>query len=469
MAPARRSDGMLYIDGDYVPAGGGGTAPVLEKATGDELGRYALGGAADVDRAVVAAMRAQTDWATRLPDERADVLRRAADLLGERIEEFTDSLIRETGGVRAKAADEVRRAQRKLHESAGLANRMTGDILPGFKHDKLILKQRVPLGVVGVITPWNFPVVLAMRPLAPALATGNSVVLKPAELTPIAGGQLLAEVFEEAGLPPGVLNLVTGDGPEAGQPLAEHPDVALIHFTGSTEIGHLVARLAARDFRRTSLELGGDNALVVLDDADVTAASACGAFTAYAFQGQTCITASRHIVMRPVADAYVDALIGRAAGLSVGDPARDEVDLGPMISEAQRDRVHQEIVEPSVRMGAKVLIGGTYDGLYYEPTVLTDVTPDMPAFTEEIFGPVAPVTVVDTEDEAVELTNAHRALVNAVHTTDLMRGLAFAERVRSGMVHINDVGGRVSDEEDLDEFTTRRWIGVQRTFLRYPY
>jgi benzaldehyde dehydrogenase (NAD) len=396
-------------------------------------------------------------------------LRRAADLMHERAEELIDCLIRETGAVRAKADGEVAAARRKLHESAGLANRMAGDILPGFKPGKLILKQRIPLGVVGVITPWNFPVVLAMRPIAPALALGNTVVLKPAELTPIAGGQLLMEIFEDAGVPPGVLNLVTGDGPDAGQPLAEHPSVALIHFTGSREIGQLMAQIAARDFRRTSLELGGDNAFVVLGDADIDAASACGAWTAYEYQGQTCITASRHIVMRSVASEYVDALTARARGITVGDPARDRVDLGPMISEEQRSRLHHRIVEPSVRMGAVIRTGGTYEGLYYQPTVLSDVTPEMPAFTEEVFGPVAPVTVVDTEEEALELTNRHHALVNAVYTADPMRGLAFAERVNSGMVHINDAGGRPTDEDDLAAFTTRRWVGMQRTPLTYPY
>lgn len=465
----RRSVGTQYIDGAYVPAANGATAPVLEKATGAELGRYALGSAADVDLAVAAAVRAQPDWAAQLPDERAWVLRRAADLMLDRAEELIDCLMRETGAVRAKAEGEVGAARRKLHESAGLANRMTGEVLPGFKPGKLILKQRIPLGVVGVITPWNFPVVLAMRPLAPALALGNAVVLKPAELTPIAGGQLLMEIFEDAGVPPGVLNLVTGDGPDAGQPLAGHPDVALIHFTGSTEIGQLVAQLAARDFRRSSLELGGSNAFVVLDDADVDAASACGAWTAYEYQGQTCITASRHIVLQSVAEAYVDALVARARGITVGDPARDKVDLGPMISETQRDRVHHEIVGSSVRMGARIRTGGTYEGLYYQPTVLSDVTPEMPAFTEEIFGPVAPVTVVSSEEEALELTNRCRALVNSVHTGDPMRGLAFAERVNSGMVHVNDAGGRPTDEDDLDEFTTRRWVGVQRSRLTYPY
>jgi benzaldehyde dehydrogenase (NAD) len=320
-----------------------------------------------------------------------------------------------------------------------------------------------------VITPWNFPVVLALRPLGPALALGNAVVMKPAELTPIAGGQLLAEVLHEAGLPPGVFNLVTGDGPPVGRPLAEHPDVAMIHFTGSNEVGRIMARVAAEGFKRTSLELGGDNAFVVLDDADIDAASACGAWASFEFQGQTCISASRHIVHRSIADRYRDAIVARARRIRVGDPAREDVELGPMISEVQRDRLHKELIEASIAMGARLVEGGTYRGLFYRPTVLEGVTPRMPVFTEEVFGPVVPITVVDSEEEALELTNAAQGLVSAVYTGNVDRGLAFAERVRCGLVHVNDAMGRPTGEDDLDEFTQRRFIGVQRTPLTYPY
>jgi benzaldehyde dehydrogenase (NAD) len=243
----------------------------------------------------------------------------------------------------------------------------------------------------------------------------------------------------------------------------------MIHFTGSNEIGRLMARIAAEDFKRTSLELGGDNAFVVLEDADVDKASACGAWASFEFQGQTCISASRHIVHRAVADRYRDAVVARARRIRVGDPYREDVELGPLISEVQRDRVHKEIVEASVAMGARVVEGGTYDGLFYRPTVLVDVTPKMPAFTEEIFGPVVPITVVDSEEEALALTNSAQALVNAVYTADVDRGLAFAEQVRCGLVHVNDAMGRPTGEDDLDEFTDRRFIGLQRGPLDYPY
>jgi benzaldehyde dehydrogenase (NAD) len=465
----RISDGKHYIDGQWVDSLDGATAPVLEKATGEEMGRYAAGSAADVDRAMAAAVRAQRDWAAALPDERAWVLRRAGDLVHERAEEFTDVLIRETGGVRGKAAGEAAVARNRFHVAAGLASQPVGDLLPPFKPGKTSVLQRIPLGVVAVITPWNFPVVLALRPLGPALALGNAVVMKPAELTPIAGGQMLAEVLADAGLPAGVFNLVTGEGPAVGGPLAAHPDTALIHFTGSNEVGRLIARTAAERFTRTSLELGGDNAFVVLDDADVEQAAACGAWAAFEFQGQTCITASRHIVQRAVADRYREAVVAKARRLRVGDPYRADVDLGPLISEVQRDRVHKEIVEASIAMGARLLEGGTYEGLFYRPTVLDEVTPAMPAFTEEIFGPVVPITVVDSEREALDLVNSQQGLVSAVYTGDVDRGVAFAEQVRCGLVHVNDAMGRPTGEDDLDEFTQRRYIGIQRTPLTYPY
>jgi benzaldehyde dehydrogenase (NAD) len=201
----------------------------------------------------------------------------------------------------------------------------------------------------------------------------------------------------------------------------------------------------------------------------VDAASACGAWAAYEFQGQTCISASRHIVHRTVADRYRDAVVERARRIRVGDPYREDVDLGPLISEEQRDGLHKGIVETSVAMGARIVEGGTYDGLFYRPTVMVDVTPDMPAFTEEVFGPVIPVTVVDSEEEALALTNSRQALVNAVYTADLDRGLAFAERVECGLVQVNDAMGRPTGEDDLDEFTQRWFIGLQRAPVSYPF
>lgn len=476
-------NGTLFIDGRFQPRDD--ILCTLEKATGRELGAQALASRADVAEAVAGAAAAQPAWAATGYDERAGILRAAAAIIQRRAIGFADLIVRETGSIHGKATYEVNAALNELYEAAALTSLPLAEVLPSHNPGKLSIAQRVPIGVVGVITPWNFPLVLAMRAIAPALALGNTVVLKPAEQTPITGGYLLAEIFHEAGLPPGVLQVVPGLGETAGDELVRRAD--MIHFTGSSEVGARIAATAGGLLKKVSLELGGNNAFVVLDDADVEAASMVGAWSSFHYQGQTCITASRHIVLRDVAEPYISALAMRAKNIEVGDPAHGQAGLGPMISEEQRDRA-LGLVEHSVAMGARIVEGGTFDGLFVRPTVLTGVTTDMPVYTEEVFGPVAPVIVVDSEAEALALTNGTRyGLVNAVFTGDPMRGLAFAEQVRSGMVHVNDatcldeahvpfggrgasgLGGRSGGASNLEEFTERRWLTVQRTAVSYPY
>jgi benzaldehyde dehydrogenase (NAD) len=464
---------QLYIDGTFHPASSRRTADVVEKATGAVIGTYALGGAADVGRAVAAARAAQPGWAALSAPERAAGLRRMAEFFQAHHAELVEQSMRETGGVRAKAEDEVSTGIRQLQISMIQASENAGDLLPPYKAGKLSMSRAVPLGVIGVITPWNYPVNLAMRAVAPALAFGNTVVLKPAELTPIIGGQVLAEAARAAGLPPGVFNVVTGDGPDAGHALAEHTGLNLLDFTGSREVGLAIAASAAATLRPVRLELGGSNAFVVLDDADIDLAASCAMIASLEYQGQTCISASRHIVTRAVADRYLDALTRRAAALRVGDPMSGTADLGPLVSARQRDRVHA-LVAASVEMGAEVLTGGTldgfdgFDGPFYRPTVLAKVTPEMPAFTEEIFGPVLPVTVVDDQEEAVAVANGFPMLMNSVFSADLMRGLSVAERLDAGEVHVNDAHARHGADDQMAGFTKRQWIGVQRTPLTLP-
>jgi benzaldehyde dehydrogenase (NAD) len=487
ISSGRRSDGKLFIDGAYRDAAGGRTAPVIEKATGQQMGTYAVADRSDMELAVAAAKRAQPAWAATSYEERASLLRRVARLLEERGAEITDIIVRETGGIRGKAGYEVHASGNELYEAASLASRATAEIVPSANTGKMNIIQRIPVGVVAVITPWNFPLILGFRAIAPALALGNTVVVKPASLTPICGGQIIAELFADAGAPAGIVNVLTGSGSEVGEPMASHPDVDMIHLTGSTEVGIRMGEIAGRGLKKVSLELGGNNAFIVLDDADVETASMLGAWSSWHYQGQTCITASRHIVMRAVADRYIEALARRARAIVVGDPATDQVGLGPMISEGQLEH-GDDLVKASVAQGARLVEGGTHEGLFYRPTVLADVTPEMPAYTEEIFAPVAPITIVDTEEEALALTNATPyGLVNAVFTGDLARGMAFAEKVHSGMVHVNDatpldeaqvpfgglgmsgMGGRSGGEANLEEFTERRWISIQRTPVHYPY
>jgi benzaldehyde dehydrogenase (NAD) len=394
-------------------------------------------------------------------------------------------MIRETGAVEGLAGFASHVAAQEAYEAAALASRPAGEILQS-ELPRLSLIKRVPVGVVGVISPFNVPLILSTRSVAPALALGNAVVLKPSPETPISGGLLLAEIFAAAGLPAGLLQVVPGDV-EVGEALVAHPDVSMIHFTGSTRTGRKIAEVAGRELKHCSLELGGDNALVVLDDADVEHAAMIGAWSAWHYQGQTCITAGRHIVARPLYDRYVAALTERAAGITVGDPMDDGVGLGPMINETQRDRA-QRMLDAAVAAGAKVVAGGDVDGLFHRPTVVVDVPLDSELWQEEIFAPIAPVIAVDSEEEAVALVNdTPYGLVNGVVTGDLDRGQRVAERLRSGMVHVNDstcldeahapfgglgasgLGGRAGGESNLDEFTEQKWLSVQRGQVEYPY
>ena len=483
----RRSDSKLFMDGAYTDGAGGRTSPVYEKATGKEIGRFAVAEPSDLDRAVAAAKRAQPGWAETGYDVRAGLLRKVARLVEERTDEIADVIVRETGSIRGKALYEIGASINELYEAAALTSRATGEIIPSHNTGKLSISQRIPVGVVAVITPWNFPFILGFRAVAPAIALGNTVVLKPASFTPICGGQLIVELFEAAGAPAGVINLLTGSGDSVGEPLAAHPDVNMIHLTGSTEVGMKMGEIAGRGLKKVSLELGGNNALVILDDADIENASMIGAWSSWHYQGQTCITASRQIVMRAIADRYLEALARRARAIVVGDPSMEGIGLGPMISDGQLQHAHK-LVEASLAQGAKLVEGGTYEGVFYRPTVLTDVTPEMPVYLEEVFGPVAPITIVDTEEEALALVNdSPYGLVNAVLTADMARGLAFAEKVHSGMVHVNDatpldeahvpfgglgmsgMGGRSGGDANLEEFTERRWISIQRTPVHYPY
>jgi benzaldehyde dehydrogenase (NAD) len=344
----------------------------------------------------------------------------------------------------------------------------------------------VPLGVVGVISPWNFPLILSVRAVAPALALGNAVILKPDVQTPVSGGALVARLFEEAGLPEGLLHVLPGDA-EAGSALAEDPNVAMISFTGSSAVGRLVGAAAGSTLKKVSLELGGNNALIVLDDADLEVASSAGAWSAFLHQGQICMTAGRHIVLESVADEYLDRLAGRAANLPVGDPHRDQVALGPLINERQLKNVDR-IVTSTVDAGAEVRAGGTYDKLFYAPTVLGGVTTAMPAFREEIFGPVAPVIVVKDDAEAVAVANdTEYGLVAAIQTGSSERGRAVAGRLTTGIVHVNDQalnndayapfggtgasgnGSRFGSQSSWDEFTHWQWLTVADKPHAFPF
>ena len=466
--------------------GSGGTAAVVEPATGEELGRIALANADDVADAAQRAARAQRDWARTSFEERAGVLRRAGDLFAEHAEDIEGWIIREAGSIPPKAQLETHIAQGECYEASTLPSRPAGEILQTAE-PRLSLARRIPVGVVGVIAPFNFPLILAIRSVAPALALGNAVVLKPDARTAVCGGFSLARIFEEAGLPEGVLHVLPG-GVETGEALVADPSIPAISFTGSSAAGRTVAAAAGRLLKRAHLELGGNNALIVLDDADLDRAVSAAAFGSFIHQGQVCMTTGRHIVDARVADEYEARLAEKAEHLPVGDPAREEVALGPIIDEHQRDHVH-ELVSASRDAGATVAAGGTFEGLFYRPTVLTDVRPDHRAWAEEVFGPVAPVARFTSVDELIELaTDTEYGLSLGILTRDVMKGLALADRIPAGIVHVNDqtvgdeavapfggvgasgTGARFGGAAaNVEAFTEGQWVTLSGEIPPYPF
>ncbi|ETT26550.1 putative benzaldehyde dehydrogenase oxidoreductase protein [Rhodococcus aetherivorans] len=471
--------------GDWIP-GGAGEIKVVEPATGATLGSVGLADEGDLERAVDRAVAAQRDWAARPHTERAAVLRRAGDLWQRHADEIERWIMRESGSLRPKAQLETHVAAQECFEGAALPSHALGEILPS-EAPRLSMSKRVPVGVVGVIAPFNFPLILAIRSVAPALALGNAVILKPDPRTAVCGGVALARIFEQAGLPAGVLSVLPA-GADVGAALVDDPRVSVISFTGSTPAGRAVGAAASRNLKKVHLELGGNSAIVVLDDADLAATVAAGAAGSFLHQGQVCMTTGRHIVHESVYDEYVAQLAAKAEALPVGDPATEQVALGPIIDHGQLEKIHA-LVTASVDAGARLVAGGTYEGLFYRPTVLADVPAGAPAYAREVFGPVAPVVKFSTLDEAVALaTDTEYGLSLGIFTRDVGKGLALAERIPTGIAHINDQ--TVGDEANIpfgglgasgngarfggaansiEAFTESRWITVSRDVPVYPF
>ncbi|HEY4703623.1 MAG TPA: benzaldehyde dehydrogenase, partial [Streptosporangiaceae bacterium] len=425
--------------------GGGGDIAVTEPATGAEIGRVGLASAADVARAAQVAAAAQVSWAARPHTERQAILRRAGDLWLQAAAEIEPWGIREMGKIPPAMQFETHVATEEIFEAATLPSRPYGEMLPS-EQPRLSYSERVPVGVVGVIAPFNFPQILAIRSVAPALALGNAVILKPDPRTAVSGGVVLARVFEEAGLPPGLLHVLPG-GADVGEAVVTEPAVRVVSFTGSTAAGRRVGELAARHLKRVHLELGGNSALIVLDDVDLDRAVSAGAWGSFLHQGQICMTTGRHLVQQSIYDEYVSRLADKASHLPLGDPATEQVALGPIIDAGQRDKVHS-LVTATVDAGARLAAGGTYDGLFYRPTVLAEVTPGMPAYASEVFGPVAPVVPFATAEDAAKLAaDSEYGLSLGILTRDVMRGLELSRKIPTGIVHINDQ--TVDDEPNI--------------------
>ncbi|MFE5893171.1 aldehyde dehydrogenase family protein [Streptomyces sp. NPDC056462] len=475
-----------YIDGEWRPGTGSWDIIDFNPYDGEKLASITIATVDEVDDAYQAAARAQKQWGATNPYARRAVFEKALRLIEDREQEITEVIIAELGGTRLKAAFELHLAKEFLREAVHLSLRPEGKIIPSPIDGKENRVYRVPVGVVGVISPFNFPFLLSIKSVAPALALGNGVVLKPHQNTPICGGSLVAKIFEDAGLPAGLLNVVITDIAEIGDAFLEHPIPKVISFTGSDKVGRHVATVCASLFKRSVLELGGNSALVVLDDADIDYAVDAAVFSRYVHQGQVCMAANRVLVDRSVAERFTEKFVAKVKTLKTGDPRDPETVIGPVINSSQAEAISATVAQ-AIAEGATALVHGTTTDNLVEPSVLTGLPADSPLLKQEVFGPVAFLVPFDGEEEAVRLVNdTPYGLSGAVHTGNIERGVAFAKQIDTGMFHVNDGTvhdepivpfggekhsglGRLNGETMLDAFTTTKWISVQHGRSGFPF
>jgi acyl-CoA reductase-like NAD-dependent aldehyde dehydrogenase len=478
----------MYIGGEWVDAKGGKTFDDYNPATGELWAQIPSGDRADAKAAIDAAHNARTAWADTPHPQRAAYLLKAADILEQRQQELAGNIIDESGSWFGKAMFETGYSAGLIRAAAAAVYQVAGEILPS-DYGKINLLVRQPLGVVVVISPWNFPLLLSLRAVVFAMAVGNTVVLKPSSESPVSGGLMIAQIFEEAGLPPGVLNVITCPGEiveEVGDELVVNPKVKGISFTGSSATGRHLAEKAGRHLKKIALELGGKDPLIILADADMDRAVNAAVFGRFMHQGQICMSVERIIVEEPIAEEFTERFVAKTKTLKVGNPREPANIIGPIINQKQLEKVHDHVTD-ALEKGATLLCGGEYEGLFYQPTVLTDVTPEMKVYREETFGPVAPVITVKDVEEAIAVANdSEYGLSAGVITQDEGKGLYVAQRLESGMVHVNDASvhdephmpfggvkasgiGRHGGKASIEAFTEPRWLSLERGGRHYPF
>jgi aldehyde dehydrogenase (NAD+) len=480
--------GRQYINGAWTSGHSQRTLDNHDPFTGEQLLTMPLASVDDLDDAYTAAQRAQQDWAATAPAQKTELLNKLARVIEQRAEEITSWLIKESGSTRIKAGFECNATLNLVRECAAMPFQVEGRILTSHKPGEQSFVFREPLGVVGVISPWNFPLYLSMRSVIPAIALGNAVVLKPASDTAVTGGLLIAHLFEEAGFPAGVLNVVVGAGSEIGDAFVAHKVPSFISFTGSTDVGRNVGRIATggQYIKRVALELGGNSPLIVLDDADIEVAAHAAVVGRFLHQGQICMSVNRVIVDRKVYPQFAALVAERVSKLKVGDPNLADTVIGPVINQAQLDGLLRKI-DNAQGAGLKQLAGGQAAGLVLPPHVFGDVPADQELAVEETFGPLLPLVVAQDEQHALALANAgDYGLSSAIFTQDMARGLAFARKIVAGMTHINDITvddqpnapfggeknsglGRFNGHYALDEFTRAHWVTWQAGGHHYPF
>jgi aldehyde dehydrogenase (NAD+) len=439
-----------------------------------------------LDEAYASAAAAQKVWVEINPFERRAILEKAIAYIEKVEPDITSIIIEELGGTRLKAFFEIGLVKNIIKEASTYPLRMKGEILPSVMDGKENRLYRVPVGVVGVISPFNFPFFLSMRSVATALGAGNGVVLKPHDDTAITGGTLVAKIFEEAGIPKGLLNVIVADIRDIGDAFVEHRIPRIISFTGSEKVGRHVGMVAGRCLKKAILELGGNSALIVMSDADLDNALNAAVFSRFTHQGQICMSANRILVHRSLYPQFLERYVKRVSALKVGDPRDPQTDLGPLMNKTQAETLSKQI-QKGIAEGARPVLQGTVKGNLASPTIFADVRPNMSVAQDEMFGPVVCVMSFDTPGEALRIANDSAfGLSGAVHTKDVEYGAELAKQIDSGMVHVN--GGTIDDEPlvafggekasgigrlngkwALEEFTTLKWVSVQHKPRHYPF
>lgn len=479
---------LQYIAGEWQSGQDDSVNTNTNPYNGDTLVKIQQATEAQLNEAYQAASAAQKEWAQQTPATRAGVLYKVVEILDQRQDEIVDWLIKESGSTRVKAMVEFAATRGITLEAATFPSRVHGEIRPSNTPGKENFVYREPIGVVAVISPWNFPLHLTQRSIAPALALGNAVVLKPASDTPVTGGLLLAKVFEEAGLPKGLLNVVVGSGKEIGDAIVEHKTPSFVSFTGSTSVGKRIGELAnGGDYiKQVALELGGNSPFVVLKDADIEQAVKAAAFGKFLHQGQICIAINRIIVEDKIYDDFVERFLAHVKTLNVGDPSKQDTAVGPIINKKQVESLKEKIANAQ-QEGAKMILSGEIKGQVVPPHIFTEVTREMDLSRNEVFGPLVGIIRAKDEDDALSIANDSMfGLSSAVFTKDMAKGIRFARGIRAGMTHINDISvndesnlpfggeknsgiGRFNGEWVLEEFTRTHWISMQHEPREYPF
>lgn len=474
-----------FINGTWRDGASNNICVDLNPYSNEHITQFNLANIQDIDEAYHAAKTNQTEWSIVNPYRKREILESTIDVIDYHKEEIVEIIIQELGGTRLKAEFEISLTKDFIKEAATHPLRMIGQIIPSMVPGKENRIYRNPVGVVAVISPSNFPLILGIKSVASALATGNGVVLKPHENTPLVGGILIARIFEEAGLPNGLLNVIVCDINKVGDAFIEHPIPQVISFTGSVNVGRHIGKIAGQNLKKTVLELGGNSALIILEDANMELAVNAAVFSRFIHQGQVCMSANRVLVHSSLYETFLAQFVKRVSALKVGDPKEPDTVIGPLINKHQADRI-KELIDTCLSQGASAALHGNISDSLVEPTILIDINPKMEILQTELFGPLICVIPFDTEDEAIEIANnTNMGLSGAIITKNPYRGSELAKKMNTAMIHINDGTindepsvpfggnnnsgiGRLNSDWSIENFTTLKWISIQHEPRQYP-